>query len=91
MSYARAEGMTWDMAEDRAVILDADGATLITLNPVATLLWQELESPSDSGGLVEVLATQFPEAERSQLGEDVEQFLVEMLDEGLLVESTPVR
>lgn len=85
MQYRRADDMTWDTADDRAVILDPQGATLITLNPVGTLLWLELDAPRDVEGLTSALHEHFPEVAPTQLREDVEDFLDSLRDEGLLV------
>jgi hypothetical protein len=86
MDYRRADGMTWDLADDRAVILDAQGATLITLNPVGTLLWVALDEPRPAGQLTAVLAEHFPEVDEAQLRADVDDFLDTLLAEGLVVD-----
>ncbi len=83
--YRRAEGMTWDDAGDRAVILDAEGSTLITLNPVGTLVWHELDEPSEATVLVERIAGRFPDVEPQQVRKDVEDFVDILVTEGLLV------
>ncbi len=77
--------MTWDDAGERAVILDAEGSTLITLNPVGTLVWHELDQPCDAALLVERVQTRFPDVAPQQVQEDVEGFVDSLLAEGLLV------
>jgi hypothetical protein len=77
--------MTWDTADERAVILDPQGATMITLNPVGTLLWLELDAPRDVEALTDALHARFPEVTPAQLREDVEAFVDSLSDEGLLV------
>lgn len=84
-NYRRVDGLTWDVADDRAVILDAEGAVLTTLNPVGTLLWEALDTPGDPVGLTDVLAQRFPEVDGAQLREDVDGFLESLLGEGLVV------
>lgn len=83
--YRRAEDMTWDDAGERAVILDAQGSTLITLNPVGTILWHELAEPRDAQGLIDHLSGAFPEVDLGQIRHDVEGFVDSLLAEGLLV------
>jgi len=86
MDYRRAEGMTWDVADDRAVILDAQGATLTTLNPVGTLLWVALDEPLPATELTALLVEHFPEIDQEQLRADVDAFLDSLLAEGLVVD-----
>jgi Coenzyme PQQ synthesis protein D (PqqD) len=86
VQYRRADDMTWDTADERAVILDPHGATMITLNPVGTLLWLELDTPRDVDGLTAALCERFPEVAPDQLREDVEDFVGSLRDEGLLVD-----
>lgn len=83
--YRRADGMTWDDAGDRVVILDGRGSTLITLNPVGTILWHQLNEPREPAALVDHLARTFPDVEREQLHEDVGEFFESLLREGLVV------
>ncbi len=77
--------MTWDDAGDRVVVLDAAGTTLITLNPVGSVLWGQLEEPSDTERLAEVLGERFPDEDPSALRGDVESFVAELVDTGLLL------
>jgi hypothetical protein len=83
--YRRADGMTWDDAGDRVVILDARGSTLITLNPVGTILWHQLTEPREPDALVDHLAQAFPEVDRAQLHADVDEFFDSLVREGLVV------
>lgn len=88
-NYRHADDMTWDDADDRAVILDAGGSTLITLNPVGTEIWHQLDVPCDVETLTTRLAGTFPDVERDQLRDDVIGFLEELVAEGLLVVVDP--
>lgn len=83
--YRHADGMTWDDADERAVILDAGGSTLITLNPVGTAIWHQLGEARDVATLTDQLASSFPDVERDQLHADVTSFVDELVGEGLLV------
>jgi hypothetical protein len=83
--YRHADGMTWDDADDRAVILDAGGSTLITLNPVGTAIWHQLGVPCDVDTLTSRLADTFRDVAPGQLRGDVISFLDELVAEGLLV------
>lgn len=77
--------MTWDDAGDRVVVLDAAGSTLITLNPVGSVLWEQLDRPRGADRLAEVLAERFPDEDPATLREDVDAFVTELVDAGLLL------
>ncbi len=85
MLYRHAEHITWDRADDRVVVLDPDGSTLVTLNPLGSVLWSELDEPRETTELVERLHGDFPDVGIPQLTDDVETYLSSLLAEGLLV------
>jgi Coenzyme PQQ synthesis protein D (PqqD) len=85
MRYHHAAEVTWELADERAVILDAAGRTLTTLNPVGTIIWQYLDEARDGTDIVGQLARRFPGVDRDQLHDDAEAFLAGLLDGGLLV------
>ena len=85
MRYHRAAELTWELADERAVILDAAGRTLTTLNPVGTIIWQYLDEARDGTDIVGQLARRFPGVDRDQLHDDAEAFVARLLDGGLLV------
>jgi hypothetical protein len=85
MRYHHAAEVTWELADERAVILDAAGRTLTTLNPVGTIIWQYLDDAGDGTDIVGQLARRFPGVDRDQLHDDAEAFLARLLDGGLLV------
>jgi hypothetical protein len=85
MRYHHAAEVTWELADERAVILDAAGRTLTTLNPVGTIIWQYLDDAGDGTDIVGQLACRFPGVDRAQLHDDAEAFLARLLDGGLLV------
>jgi len=77
--------MMWDDTGERAVILDSRGSTLITLNPVGTILWHELAEARDTHELSRRLAAAFPDVDREQIHDDVEDFVSQLLDEGIIL------
>jgi Coenzyme PQQ synthesis protein D (PqqD) len=87
--HRHADDLSWDDAGERVVILDADGTTITTLNPVGSLLWRRLSQPCESADLVDHLAAQFPDVDRGQLAQDVDEYLAQLHDEGLLTTDTP--
>jgi hypothetical protein len=64
--------------QGRAIIIDRDGTELITLSPVATLVWDALDGTRDESAIVAELADRFPDVPRPQINEDVRAFLREL-------------
>lgn len=62
---------------------------MITLNPVASLLWPQLDPRASADGLVEILRDAFKEVSAEQLRQDVDAFLEELLSEGLIEVAEP--
>jgi hypothetical protein len=85
MHYRRSSTVTWELVEERAVILDADGSTLTTLNPIGTLIWRQLDEPRDPVELSARLADRFPSVEREELESDARDFLDGLARDGLVV------
>jgi hypothetical protein len=76
--------VVYEVVDGQAVLVDPDGAELITLNRVGTLVWQELDGHRDTDELVAVLAGQFDDATPEDIGRDVVAFLAE-LEAGALI------
>ena len=62
-----------------------DLASIYSLNPVATTIWEAISHPRSKGEIVQLIAQEF-ETENRQLERDVETFLVEMESVGLVTE-----
>lgn len=60
-----------------------DLASIYSLNPVATAIWQTLAEPRSAEEVVQVLTEEF-EAEPEKIVADVQSFLGEMQSAGLL-------
>jgi hypothetical protein len=84
MRYVRDPEVTSDEVDGRAVLLDATGATLITLNPTGTLVWARLAEPATVDDLVDAVAVAAPEVTRSTVAHDVEHFLAELSQRALV-------
>jgi hypothetical protein len=85
MHYRRSSTVTWELVDERAVILDAEGSTLTTLNPIGTLIWRQLDEPRDPAELSARLASRFPSVDRSELESDARHFLDCLARDGLVV------
>jgi len=85
MRYHRSANVTWELIDERAVILDGEGSTLTTLNPIGTLIWRELDEPREAAEVGLQLANRFPDVAAQQLESDVEDFLTQLAEDGLVV------
>ena len=85
MRYHRSSTVTWELVDERAVILDAEGSTLTTLNPVGTLIWRQLDQPREPAELGRRLADRFPHVGLEQLESDTVLFLERLARDGLVV------
>ena len=62
-----------------------DLASIYSLNPVASTIWDAVSRPRSKAELVQLIAQEF-EADRQQIECDLEAFLVEMGSVGLVME-----
>jgi len=62
-----------------------DLASIFSLNPVATTIWEAISHARSKSEIVQVIAREF-ETENAQLERDVEAFLAEMESVGLVTE-----
>jgi hypothetical protein len=62
-----------------------DLASIYSLNPVASTIWEAISQPRSKSEIVQVIAREF-ETENTQLERDVEGFLAEMESVGLVTE-----
>ncbi len=68
-----------EVIDGRAVLVDAAGTELITLNEAGSLIWAELDGATDLATLYRA----FPQWS----SDDVDAFLAELADAGLLATS----
>ncbi len=83
----RSGDILFEVVGDRAVLVDHNGAELITLNPVGTLIWDALEQPGDAESLAEQLRSKFDGVSTEELREDIAAFLGELDELSLLAEA----
>jgi len=84
MQFARIDGVISERSGERVVVLDGEGAALITLSPVGAIVWELL--PCDAERAVEALGEQFPDVPRAVLRDDVRAFLDELVANSLIIE-----
>lgn len=89
MAMQRSPEATYEIVEGRAMIVDPAGQEVITLNPVATMVWEALDGTLDAGGLADRLLPQFSDVSRDELERDIVAFVDELGSSNLIVEAAP--
>ena len=80
----RSDDVVYEMSGNRAVLLDGTGRELITLNPVGSIVWNAMADSTPPDALVAALADVFPAVPHQQLVDDVQSFLDQLSDAGLI-------
>jgi hypothetical protein len=70
--------VVYEVIDGQAVLLDGEGAELITLNTVGTLVWEELDGRRNVEELAGALASRFEGVSRADLARDIDAFLAEL-------------
>jgi len=83
----RADDVIFEVTGGRAVLLDAAGTELITLNAVGTLVWQGLDGRRTSDQLAADLHARFEGVTREDLANDIAAFVAELKASGLVVDA----
>lgn len=87
-----AEGTIRESAGDQTVLLDPSGREVFTLNRVGSLVWTIISESAGStrdsvvDRAVEELAATFPTVDRGTLANDVDAFVDELIDSGLVTD-----
>ena len=77
-----ADGVVAEASGDRAVVLHADGTKLSTLSPSGAQLWWWL--PATRAELLERLRGSYPAVDAAVLARDLDVFLDEVREHGLI-------
>ena len=83
----RADDVVYEVTGGRAVLLDAAGTELITLNPVGTLVWQAIDGRRDAHGLAAAIQPQLGDVDPARVTSDVVAFVGELRQAGLVVDA----
>jgi Coenzyme PQQ synthesis protein D (PqqD) len=84
MPLERSPDVVYEVVDGKAVLVDPDGVELITLNPVGTVVWEELDGRRDAVELAADLIGRFDGVTLAQLEADVAAFLAEISAAGLV-------
>ena len=80
----QSSDIVFEVVDGRAVLVDPSGSELITLNPVASMIWEALAEPSDADSIADRLLPEFEDVSREQLHADIVEFLKELDELGVL-------
>jgi hypothetical protein len=86
--WARDEAVLWRRLADGVLLLPPGSDELVALSGTGAVVWEALESSMDTTELAERLAADFS-TESSDIAEDVEETIRQLLSFGALRESLP--
>lgn len=81
--FSTRQDLVLEEIEDEVVILDLKSNSYFGLNPVARLVWQQLDKEQSVGEIVDTIAGEF-DVERQRVRDDVCEFLDQALSAGLV-------
>jgi hypothetical protein len=87
MAWQRSPQVVYEVVDGQAVLLDAAGVELITLNAVGTLVWQQLDGAREEAELAAELSGHFPSVGEADLENDIGAFLAELAAGALVLPS----
>ena len=81
MMFRRADNVVKEVVDDR-------GVEMIVLNPVGTMVWDALDASRDASAIAASLVDRFADVSLDELERDVQTFLEELREAGLVVAVT---
>lgn len=89
MSYKRAQGLPWQIIDEKAVILDPHHQKVHELNEVGSFIWEKLDGTNDPQQISELLAENF-DCEQAMAVSDIQDFCENLVAEGIVEPLKPV-
>lgn len=89
MAWQRSPRVVYEVVDGKAVLVDPDGVELLTLNPVGTLIWEELDGDREAAALAVALVDRLDGVELPDLERDIVAFLAEIHAAGLVEPTGP--
>ena len=86
MAWQRSPRVVYEVVDGEAVLVDPEGKELLTLNPVGTLVWEELDGRRGPAELAAALIGRFDGVTEPEIERDIEAFLAEVESAGLVCE-----
>lgn len=76
--------MVYEVVDQQAVLVDPDGVDLVTLNEVATLVWESLDGCRGTAEIAAALFDRFEGVTLARLEQDITDFLTAIATSGLV-------
>jgi hypothetical protein len=86
MAARRSDDVVYEVIDGQALLVDTNGAELVTLNQVGSMVWENLDGSVDAGALVARLHGRLVGVTREALEADIVAFLHELRSLGLVVD-----
>lgn len=85
MRPRRSPAVTYEIVDGRAMLIDAAGTEIITLNPVGSLVWSALDGKRDVAALADHLLAALDGVTRVELERDITDFVTELASSQLVI------
>jgi hypothetical protein len=85
MPPRRSPDVTYEVVDGRAMLIDAAGTEIITLNPVGSLVWTALDGKRDVAALADHLLPELQGVSRAELERDIADFASELAASNLII------
>lgn len=83
-----AENIRTSFNQDGAVLMDIQGGSMLTLNPIGSIIWRQLSEGKSPGQIAEHLVTEFRIPQEQALT-DVNEFVQQLQAQQLILPSEP--
>jgi hypothetical protein len=87
MTLRPAPEVIYEVIDGRAMLVSPDGAELISLNAVGTMVWESLATAGDPARIAAELHPRFEGVSLDELQRDIADFLEELRQQGLVRET----
>jgi hypothetical protein len=84
MRFARNPAVVFSNVDDRLMMMNPEQAEFVTLSPTGGAVWDALAEPGSCDVVVARLRADYPEADPEQMRGDVEKFLAQLADAGIV-------
>jgi hypothetical protein len=84
MAWQRSPGVVYEVVDGQAVLVDPEGAELLTLNQVGTLVWEALDGRRGPDELATALLGRVSGVGADEFARDIADFLAEVEAAGLV-------
>lgn len=81
-----APDLIWQQLDDNTIVVTPNSGKVRVLNGVGTLIWQQLDAGKSLTDILNLIVTTY-DVEPDQAQADMERFLADLADKGILIKS----